>query len=177
MRIKDNRMTVYRFRGMDKSGDEVSGYMDAQSEEEAMGALRKQRWFVTNLAAFVPVVTPEWAGTSLASPNRILSGRLLAEGLPCTHEQRGLKSEGSLNLFGVGGELHLILDRPGGGGPVLELPVQKINEAKRRGLFRKSLVVTTDTFEEHVFHGPVNEIQGLYEWALFATEEVTEANK
>ena len=54
------------------------------------------------------------------------------------------------------------------------MPVQKINETKRRGLFRKSLVVTTDTFEEHVFRGSINEIQGLYEWALFATEKVTD---
>ena len=106
-------MRAYRFRGMDKSGDEVSGYMDAQSEEEAMGALREQGLFVTNLAAFAPVVTPEWAATSLTSPSSIPSGRFLAEGLPCTHEQRGMKSEGSLNLLGVGGELHLILDRPG----------------------------------------------------------------
>ena len=88
-----------------------------------------------------------------------------------------MKSEGSINLLGVGGELHLILDRPGGGRPSLELPVQKINEIKRRGLFRKRLVVTTDTFEEHVFHGSLNEIQGLYEWALFSTEKVTEANR
>ena len=101
----------------------------------------------------------------------------MAEGLPCTHEQRGMKSQGSLNLLGVGGEIHLILDRPGGGGPVLELPVQKIKETKLRGLFRKSLVVITDTLEEHVFRGSVNEIQGLYEWAVFAAEKVTEADR
>ena len=170
-------MTVYRFQGMDKTGNEVSGYLDAGSDEDAQAKLRKRGLFVTNLAAFAPVVSPEWADASLASPSSIPSGRFLAEGLPCTHEQRGMKSQGSLNLLGVGGEIHLILDRPGGGGPVLELPVQNINETKRRGLFRKSLVVTTDTFEEHVFHGSVNEIQGLYEWALFATEKVIEGDR
>ena len=169
-------MTAYRFRGMDKSGDEVSGYMDAQSEEEAMGALREQGLFVTNLAAFAPVVTPEWAVTSLASPSSIPSGRLLAEGLPCTYEQRGMSFDGSFNLLGVGGKMHLIFDRLGGLETVLDLPIQSIRQVQRRGLFRKSLVVTSNTLEEHIFRGSVNEIQGLYEWALSAAEKVTEGD-
>jgi len=83
---------------------------------------------------------------------------------------------GSLNLLGVGGELHLILDRPGGGDPNLELSIQTIHEVKRRGLFRKSLVVTTDTLEEHVFRGSVSEIQSLHEWAIFAARKATEGD-
>jgi hypothetical protein len=158
---------------MDKTGNEVSGYLDAGSDEEAQAKLRAQGIFVTNLSAFAPEVTPEWSAISLTSPSNIPSGRLLAQGLPCTHEQRGMKSEGSLNLLGVGGELHLLLDRPGGGGSTLEVPVQTINEVKRRGLFRKSLLVTTNTLEEHVFRGSVNEIQGLCEWAIFAIEKAT----
>ena len=90
MRIKDNQMTVYRFQGMDKTGNEVSGYLDAGSDEDAQAKLRKRGLFVTNLAAFAPVVSPEWADASLASPSSIPSGRFLAEGLPCTHEQRGM---------------------------------------------------------------------------------------
>jgi len=162
---------------MDKSGNEVFGYLDAESGDEAQAKLRGQGIFVTNLSAFAPEVSPEWSAISLASPNSIPSGRLLAQGLPCTHEQRGMKYDGSLNLLGMGGELHLILDRPGGGGPALELPIQTINEVKRRGLFRKSLLVTTNTFEEHVFRGAVSEIQSLCEWALFATEEATEGHR
>jgi len=177
VKIKDNQMATYRFQSLNKSGNELSSYMDAQSEEEAMAALRRQGLFVTNLAAFAPVVTPEWAAISLASPSSIPTGRFLVKGLPCTHEQRGMKSGGALNLLGVGGELHLIFDRLGGGELVLELPVQRINESKRRGLFRKSLVVKTDTFDEHVFHGSVNKIHDLYDWAVFATEKVTEGNR
>ena len=166
-------MTAYRYRGMDKTGNEVSGYLDAGSDEEAQANLRAQGIFVTNLSAFAAEVTPEWSAVSLSSPTSIPSGRLLAQGLPCTLEQRGMSNEGSLNLLGVGGELHLILDRPGGNGPALELPVQTINEVKRRGLFRKSLLITTNTMEEHVFRGSVGKLQGLCEWAMYATEKVT----
>ena len=170
-------MTAYQYRGMDNSGQEVLGFMDAESGDEAQAKLRGQGIFVTDLSAFDPEVTPEWSAVSLSSPTSIPSGRLLAQGLPCTHEQRGVSNEGSLNLLGVGGGLHLILDRPGGGGPTLELPVQTIKEVKRRGLFRKSLLVTTNTFEEHVFRGSVGKLQGLCEWALFATEKVTKGNR
>ena len=170
-------MTTYRYRGMDNSGQEVRGFMEAESDDEAQAKLRGQGVFVTNLSAFAFEVTPEWSAIALTSPSSIPSGRLLAQGLPCTHEQRGMKSEGSLNLLGVGGEVHLILDRPEGGGPTLELPVQKIKGIKRRGLFRKSLLVTTNTFEEHVFRGSIGKIEGLCEWALFATEKVTEGNR
>jgi hypothetical protein len=162
---------------MDNSGQEVRGFMDAGSAEEAQARLREQGIFVTNLSAFAPEVTPEWSAVSLTSPSNIPSGRLLAQGFPCAHERRGMKSEGSLNLLGVGGELHLILDRPGGGGPALELPIRTIKEIKRRGLFRKSLLVTTDTFEEHVFRGSVGKIQSLYEWALFAIEKAAERDR
>ena len=151
--------------------------MEAESDDEAQARLRGQGVFVTNLSAFAFEVTPEWSAIALTSPSSIPSGRLLAQGLPCTHEQRGMKSEGSLNLLGVGGEVHLILDRPEGGGPTLELPVQKIKRIKRRGLFRKSLLVTTNTFEEHVFRGSIGKIEGLCEWALFATGKVAEGNR
>jgi hypothetical protein len=169
-------MTTYCYEGMDNSGQEVRGFLDAESGDEAQARLRGQGLFVTKIAAFAPEVTPEWSAVSLASPGSIPSGRLLAQGLPCTHEQRGMKYDGSLNLLGVGGELHLILDRPGGGGPILELPVQTINEVKRRGLIRKILLIKTNTLEEHVFRGSVSEIQRLYEWAMFATEKATEGD-
>ena len=170
-------MTTYRYGGMDNSGNEVRGYLEAESEKKANRLLKERGLFVTNLSAFAPEVTPEWSAISLTSPGSIPSGRLLAQGLPCTHEQRGVSNEGSLNLLGVGGGLHLILDKPGGGGPALELPIQTINEIKLRGLFRKSLLVTTNSFEEHVFRGSVSEIQSLCEWAMFATETVTEGDQ
>ena len=135
-------MTAHYYEGMDNSGNEVRGFLDAESVDEVQARLGEQGIFVTKIAAFAPEVTPEWAAVSLASPSSIPFGRLLAQGLPCTHEQRGMTFEGSLNLLGVGGELHLILDKPGGGGPILELPVQTIKEVKWRGLFRKKLLVT-----------------------------------
>ena len=170
-------MTAYRFRGMDNSGNDVRGFLDAESNEEAQARLRGQGIFVTNLSAFAPEVTPEWSAISLSSPSNIPSGQLLAQGVPCTHEQGGMKCDRSLNLLGVGNQLHLILDRPGGGRPALELPIQTINEVKRRGLLRKSLVVTTNTFVEHIFRGSVSEIESLCEWALFATEKATEGDR
>jgi len=168
---KVNRMTTYYYEGMDNSGNDVRGFLDAESEREAQANVREQGLFVTKIAAFDPEVTPEWSAISLSSPSSIPSGRLLAQGLPCKHEQRGMSFEGSLNLLGTNGELHLVFDRSDVGGTTLDLPVQTIKEVKRRGLFRKSLVVTTNTLEEHVFRGSVNEIQLLCEWATFAIEK------
>lgn len=117
-------MTAHYYEGMDTSGNEMRGFLDAESVDEAQAGLREQGIFVTKVAAFAPEVTPEWSAISLVSPNSIPSGRLLAQGLPCTHEQRGVNSEGSLNLLGVNGVLHLMLDEPGGGGSTLELPLR-----------------------------------------------------
>lgn len=174
MRTKGNRMMTYYYQGMDNTGQEVRSFMDAGSGEEAQTKLREQGIFVTKIAAFDPEVAPEWSAVSLASPSSIPNGRLLVQGFPCTHDQRGMTNEGSVNLLGANGEIHLILDRPGGGGPTVDLPVRAIKEVKRRGLFRKSLLVTTNTFEEHVFRGSLGKIQSLYEWAMFATEKAAE---
>ena len=170
-------MTTYRYECMDATGSEVSGFMDANSEDEVHARLREQGYFVTKIGPFFAETTPEWSAVSLASPSSIPNGRLLAQGFPCTHEQRGMTNEGSANLLGVNGELHLIVDRPGRGEPTLELPIQTIKTVKRRGLFRKSLLVTTNTFEEHVFHGSVREVHRLYQWALFATEKAAEDDR
>ncbi len=97
-------MTAYRFRGMDNSANDVRGFLDAESNEEAQARLRGQGIFVTNLSAFAPEVTPEWSAISLSSPSNIPSGQLLAQGVPCTHEQGGMKCDGSLNLLGVGNQ-------------------------------------------------------------------------
>jgi hypothetical protein len=123
------------------------------------------------LTPFALEVTPEWSGVSLASPETIPSGRILARGVPCSHEQRGVTLDGSLNVLGVDGELHLVFDRPGNLRPELELPVQNVRQIQRRGLFRKSLVLTTHTLEEHAFRGGIAEIQQLCEWAKFATRK------
>ena len=163
----------YYYEGMDTSGNTERGFLDAESEDTAMAKLRERGLFVTNIGLFDPEVTPEWSAISLASPSSIPSGRLLAQGLPCTHEQRGMSFDGSLNVLGVDGELHLVFDRPGAVEPVLELPVQAINQVQRQGLFRKRLVITTSTGEEHVFRGSVSEIQRLYEWGIFAIEKAT----
>ena len=170
-------MTTYHYECMDATGSEVNGFMDAKSEDEVQASLREQGYFVTKIGPFLSETTPEWSAVSLGSPSSIPNGRLLAQGFPCAHEQRGMTIEGSANLLGVNGELHLIVDTPGGGGPTLELPIQTIKKVKRRRLFRKSLLVTTNTFEEHVFHGSVSEIQHLYEWAIFATEKAVEADR
>lgn len=87
---------------MDNSGQEVRGFMEAESDDEAQARLRGQGIFVTNLSAFAFAVTPEWSAISLSSPSSIPSGRLLAQGLPCTNEQRGMTNDGLLNLLGEG---------------------------------------------------------------------------
>ena len=91
-------MTTYRYRGMDNTGQEVRGFMDAESGDEAQAKLRGRGIFVTNLSAFAPEVSPEWSAISLAAPSTIPSGRLLAQGLPCTHEQRAMKIDVSLRI-------------------------------------------------------------------------------
>lgn len=160
-------MTAYQYEGMDNSGNEEHGFLEAESQDEATAKLKERGLFVTKLAALALEVTPEWSGVSLVAPSSIPTGRLLPQGLPCTHEQRGMAFDGSLNVAGVGGDLYLIFDRPGSSRPELELPIRAITQLQRRGLIRKSLVVTTDTWEEHIFRGAVAELQRLCEWAMF----------
>jgi len=159
---------------MDNSGNEDCGFLDAESEDDVMAKLKDRGLFVTNISLIAPEVTPEWSAISLASPSSIPSGRLLAQGLPCTHENRGFRVKGLLNLLGVDGELHLVFDRMDGVETVLELPIQAISQVQQQGLFRKRLVITTTTIEEHVFRGSAGEIQRLCEWGIFATQRITE---
>ena len=79
--------------------------------------------------------------------------------------------EGSLNVLGINGDLHLVFDSMDGLKTEVELPIQKISQVQRQGLFRKRLVVTTTTSEEHAFRGAVSEIQRLCEWGIFAIEK------
>lgn len=72
-------MTTYRYRGMDNSGNDVRGFMDAESGDEAQAKLKERGIFVINLAAFAPEVSPEWPAISLASPSSIPSGRRFAQ--------------------------------------------------------------------------------------------------
>ena len=72
-------MATYGYRGMDNSGNDVRGFMDAESGDEAQAKLKERGIFVTNLAAFAPEVSPEWSAISLASPSSIPSGRRFAQ--------------------------------------------------------------------------------------------------
>ena len=69
-------MTTYQYEGMDNSGIEVRGFMDAGSTEEAQAKLRGEGLFVTKIGLFAPEVTPEWSAISLTSPSSIPSERL-----------------------------------------------------------------------------------------------------
>jgi len=169
--MKDRQMSAFLYEGMDTTGSTVRGCVEAQSEADVMAKLREAHLFVTNIALFTPKLTPEWSGMSLVAPTEFPSGRLLAEGLACTHDQRGLAVEGTLNLLGVDGELHLVFDRLGGLEAVVELPIEAIDQVKQQGLFRKRFIVTTKIGEEYVFRGSTNEAKRLYDWATFAVEK------
>jgi len=165
-------MQAYHYRGMDDAGEEVCGFLGASSSDDAQALLKGQGIFVSNISPYEPEVTAEWSAVSLASPDSIPSGRFLAQSLPCTHEQRRMRFNGTLNVLGVDGELHLIFERPRASRPILDLHVQSISQLQRCGLVRKRLLATTATLEEHTFRGPVCEIQELIEWAKFAVEEM-----
>jgi len=164
-------MKTYSYRTMDNSGNEEHGFMNAESEDDVQAKLKGRGLFVTGLALFAPVLTPEWSAISLASPSSIPSGRLLSKGLPCTHEHRRMRLEGSLNVLGRDGDLHLVLDTMDGLTTKVELPIQSISQVQRQGLFQKRLVVTTSSEEEHIFRGAVSEIQRLCEWGIIAAQK------
>ena len=163
-------MKTFDYRGMDSTGNEESGFLGAESEDEAAAQLRDRGLFVTRIGLFDHEVTPAWSTNSLASPTGISSGPLLAQGLPCTLEQKGMTFPGLLNLLGVDGELHLVFGKLGALEAIVEVPIRAISQVQQEGLFRKRLVITTSTSEEHVFRGSVREAKRLYDWALFAIE-------
>ena len=80
---------------------------------------------------------------------------------------------GSLNLLGVDGELHLVFGKPNSREPIFELPIPTIIQVEQQGLFRKRLVITTNTQEQQVLRGSISEAKRLYAWAKFAIENVT----
>ena len=164
-------MKAYEYRGMDNSGNEESGFLGAESKDEAAAQLRDRGLFVTSLGPFDHEVTPAWSTNSLVSPTSIPSGLLLAQGLPCTLEQKGMTFPGSLNLLGVDGELHLVFGKPDALEAIFEVPIRTISQVQQQGLFRKRLVITTSTGVEHVLLGSVSETQRLCNWATFAIEK------
>lgn len=165
-------MKAFRYEGIDNSGNTLRGWVESESESEATAKLRDQRVLVTKVAVFAPEITSEWSGIRLAAPTEFPSGRFLAEGPTCTHDQRGFTVEGELNLLGVNGELHLVFDRRGGLETVVELPVRAISQVQQQGLFRKRLVFTTNTGDEYIFRGALSEAKRLHDWAAFAVDMV-----
>ena len=166
-------MKAFLYEGMDNSGNALRGCVEADSESEATAKLSDQHLFVTKISVFAPEITPEWSEIPLAAPTEFPSGRLLAEGPACTHDQGGFTVEGTLNLLGVDGDLHLVFDRPGGTETVVELPVRAISQVQQQGRFRKRLVITTNTGDEYIFRGSLSEANRLHDWAAFAVEKVT----
>ena len=166
-------MKAFLYEGMDNSGNALRGCVEAESESEVTAKLSDQHLFVTKISVFAPEITPEWSEIPLAAPTEFPSGRLLAEGPTCSHDQRGFTVEGALNLLGVDGELHLVFDRLGGSETVVELPVRAISQVQQQGLFRKRLVITTNTGDEYIFRGSLSEAKRLHDWAAFAVEKVT----
>ena len=60
---------------------------------------------------------------------------------------------------------------------IFELPIRTISQVKQQGVFRKRLVITTGTLEEHVLRGSIKEAHRLYNWATFAIETVASGNE
>jgi hypothetical protein len=171
-RKKEMQMKAYEFRAMDNSGNEEKGFMGAASEDEVAAQLRDRGLFVTSIGLFDFEPTPAWSTISLASPTSIPSGPLMAEGVPCTLEQKGMTFPGLLNLLGMNGDLQLVFSKSGAMGAIFELPIRTISQVQQKGVFRKRLVITTSTLEEYVLNGSIKEANRLYNWATFAIEMV-----
>ena len=170
-------MKAYEFRAMDNSGNEECGFMGAWSKDEVEAQLRDRGLFVTSVGVFDPEVTPDWSTISLASPTTIPSGNLMAEGLPCTLEQKGMTFPGSLNLLGVNGELRLVFAKPAARQAIFEVPIGTIHQVEQQGFFKKRLVITTSTQEQHVLRGSISEAKRLYAWAKFAIDHVARGSQ
>jgi len=82
-----------------------------------------------------------------------------------------------LNLLGVDGELRLVFGKPGALEAIFELPIRAIGQVQQQGLFRKRLVITTSTMEEHVLRGSIGDAKRLYDWATFAIETVASSGQ
>ena len=146
--------------------------MAAESKDEAAAQLKERGLFVMSLGVFDHEVTPAWSTISLTSPKSIPSGDLLAQGLPSVLDQKGMTFPGSLNLRGVDGELHLVFGKPDARETIFDLPIRTISQVRQQGVFRKRLVITTSTLEEHVLRDSISEAKRLYAWAMFASETV-----
>jgi len=84
---------------------------------------------------------------------------------------------GLLNLLGVNGDLQLVFGKPESREAIFELPIRTISKVEQQGLFKKRLVITTSTHQEHVLSGSIKEAKRLHAWAMFAIENVARGSQ
>ncbi|MHC4386324.1 MAG: hypothetical protein ACYSUG_04965 [Planctomycetota bacterium] len=157
-------MPVFNYQALDANGNEKKGTIEALNSKEAISLIRNQGLFPTKVRP-APNQQPLPAEDSIepeekTSPSSEGSFKF-PDGAKCKLKRSMETLPGQMNIWGEQGKTSLVFKSCPDDFKAQEtvsIDIDDIRDVRKKGFFRKTLIVKTSSGEEYMFIGNIGRI-------------------